>query len=130
VFIFILMKLKFLFPLFLALLVGSFATAQTASKTLPVAEYYQGGQEALLVDIQKMLVYPPMAKRNRVQGECIVAFVLEADGKINNQQLIKNIGAGCGDEAMRIVKSLKFKAPGYRFNTTLPVKFTLPKPGA
>ncbi len=84
----------------------------------------------MLADIQKVLVYPPMAKRNRVQGECIVAFVLEADGKISNQQLIKNVGAGTGDEAMRVVKGLKFKAPGYRFNATVPVRFTLSKPGA
>lgn len=124
------MKIRFLLPLFLALLVGSFANGQTASKVLPVAEFYEGGQEVMLADIQKVLVYPPMAKRNRVQGECIVAFVLEADGKISNQQLIKNVGAGTGDEAMRIVKGLKFKAPGYRFNATVPVRFTLPKPGA
>ena len=123
------MKIKILFTLCLALLLGGFASAQTGSKVLPVAEYYEGGQEAMLADIQKMLVYPPMAKRNRVQGECIISFVLEADGKINNQQLIKNAGAGCGDEAMRIVKNLKFKAPGYRFNASVPVKFSLPKPG-
>lgn len=124
------MKIKFLLPLLLVLLAGGFVNAQTSAKVLPVAEFYEGGQEAMLADIQKMLVYPPMAKRNRVQGECIVSFVLEADGKISTQQLIKNVGAGTGDEAMRIVKSLKFKAPGYRFNATVPVKFSLPKPGA
>jgi protein TonB len=123
------MKLRILFTLCLALLLGSFATAQNANKVLPVAEYYTGGQEAMLAHIQKVLVYPPMAKRNRVQGECIVSFVLEADGKISNQQLIKNVGAGCGEEAMRIVKDLKFNAPGYRFNASVPVKFSLPKPG-
>jgi protein TonB len=124
------MKIKLVLPLLLALFVAGFAQAQKAStKGLTVAEFYEGGQEALLADIQKMLIYPPMAKRNRVQGECIVAFVLEEDGKISNQQLIKGVGGGTGEEAMRIVKSLKFKAPGYRFNASVPVKFSLPRPG-
>jgi protein TonB len=123
-------SIKFVLPLLLVLFAAGFVQAQTTPKVLPVAEFYEGGQEAMLADIQKMLVYPPMAKRNRVQGECIVAFVLEENGKISNQQLIKAVGAGTGEEAMRIVKGLKFKAPGYRFNATVPVKFTLPKPGA
>ncbi len=124
--------MKFKSVLLLLFTLGFYFTsfAQTTPKVLPVAEHYQGGQEALLADIQKMLVYPPMAKRNRIQGECVVAFTLETDGSINNQKLIKNVGGGCGDEAMRVVKNLKFKAPGYRFDATVPVRFTLPKPGS
>lgn len=122
------MKSKSIFLVWIALVISFYATAQTTPKNLPVAEYYAGGQEALLADIQKMIVYPPMAKRNRIQGECIVGITLEADGKINNQKLIKSV-VGCGDEAMRVVKNLKFNAPGYRFDTTVPVRFVLPKPG-
>ena len=81
-----------------------------------------------MADIQKMLQYPPMAKRNRIEGECIVAFVLEKDGQAVNYKLIKNIGGGCGDEAMRIAKILKFNAPGYRVDLTVPVRFTLQRP--
>jgi len=104
------------------------AMAQTTSKVLPVATHYEGGQEALLTDIQKMVQYPPMAKRNRIEGECIVAMTLEKDGQVSNYKLIKNIGGGCGDEAMRVVKELKFNAPGYRVDLTVPVKFALPRP--
>jgi protein TonB len=117
---------KFFFASVLCLLLGTYVQAQTgATKSLPVAEYYEGGQEKMLADIQKMTVYPPMAKRNRIQGECVVAITLEENGKITNQKLIKGIGGGTGDEAMRVVSQLKFKAPGYRFDTFVPVKFAL-----
>jgi len=102
--------------------------AQTA-RVLPVAEYYTGGQDKLLADIQRMIEYPPTAKRNRMQGECLVNFVLEADGRIANQKLVKEIGGGCGAEALRVVSQLKFNAPGYRMDVGLPIKFSLPKPG-
>ena len=102
-------------------------SAKSSDKTLPVAEHYEGGKEALLADIQKNLQYPPMAKRNRVHGECVVAFTLEENGKMVNHKLIKNIGAGCGEEAMRVVRNLKFKAPGYRVDATVPVRFDLQK---
>jgi protein TonB len=106
------------------------ANAQTGKRVLPVAEYYEGGQEKLLADIQQMIQYPPTAKRNRIQGECLVNFVLEADGKVSSTKLIKEIGGGCGVEALRVVNQLKFKAPGYRMDVGLPVRFSLPKPGA
>lgn len=104
------------------------AQAQTA-RVLPVAEYYTGGQDKMLADIQRMIEYPPTAKRNRMQGECLVNFVLEADGRIANQKLVKEIGGGCGAEALRVVSQLKFNAPGYRMDVGLPIRFSLPKPG-
>lgn len=118
---------KFLFFTFFVFLISFSAFSQTGGtgKVIPVAEHYEGGKEALLADIKKNLVYPPMAKRNRVHGECVVAFTLEENGKMVNHKLIKNIGAGCGDEAMRVVRNLKFKAPGYRVDATVPVRFDL-----
>lgn len=105
------------------------AQAQGGTRVLPAAEYYTGGQEKLMADIQRMIEYPPTAKRNRIQGECLVNFVLEADGKIANQKLVKEIGGGCGAEALRVVSQLKFNAPGYRMDVGLPIRFSLPKPG-
>ncbi len=127
------MKTKVQVLLVLLLTVGATGIAvqaQSNKRILPVAEYYEGGQEKLLADIQQMIEYPPTAKRNRIQGECLLNFVLEADGKISGQKLVKEIGGGCGAEAMRVLNQLKFKAPGYRMDVGIPVKFSLSKPGA
>ncbi|RSK50251.1 energy transducer TonB [Hymenobacter rigui] len=100
-----------------------------APKAIPVAEYYEGGQEAMYAFIEKELKYPIMARRNRIQGQCIVSFTLNTDGTMSGIKLVKNIGGGCGEEALRIVRLLKFNKPDYAILTSLPVTFKLPVPG-
>ncbi|MDX5421320.1 MAG: energy transducer TonB [Hymenobacteraceae bacterium] len=94
-------------------------------KTIPVAEHYEGGQEAMYKAIYEELSYPPLAKRNRVQGECIISFTLNEDGSTSGFKVLRNAGAGTGEEAMRVAKLLKFKAPGYSMNASLPIFFKL-----
>ncbi|MCB2376740.1 energy transducer TonB [Hymenobacter sp. BT635] len=98
-------------------------------KIIPVAEYYEGGQEAMYAFIEKELKYPIMARRNRIQGTCIVSFTLNTDGTMSGIKLVKNIGGGCGEEALRITRLLKFKKPDYAVLTSLPIAFKLPAPG-
>ncbi|UYZ64347.1 energy transducer TonB [Hymenobacter weizhouensis] len=108
---------------------GAPAAPASAPKTIPVAEYYEGGQEAMYAFIEKELKYPIMARRNRIQGQCIVSFTLNTDGTMSGVKLVKNIGGGCGEEALRVVRLLKFKKPDYAVLTSLPVTFKLPAPG-
>jgi protein TonB len=132
-------KISILFLLFA--FVSFTATAQTAaakqepkedkvwipSKPIPVAEYYPGGQEAMYTFIDKQLNYPAMARRNRVQGECIISFTLNEDGSTSGFKILKNAGAGTGEEAQRVAQLLKFKAPGPGFGmvVSLPIAFKL-----
>ena len=76
-------------------------------------------------DIAIELQYPAMAKRNRIQGTCIIHVKLMEDGHLDHVKVVKNIGGGCGDEAARIVKTLKFKTPGYVADYNIPVKFKI-----
>lgn len=106
------------------------APAQTApaggvTKNIPVAEYYEGGQEAMYAFIEKELKYPILAKRNRIQGTCIVSFTLNTDGTTSGFKLVKGVGGGCGDEALRVAKLLQFKKPDYAVLTSLPIVFKL-----
>jgi len=94
-------------------------------KAIPVAEHYPGGQQAMYQAIAKELSYPPLAKRNRVQGECIISFTLNEDGSTSGFKVLRNAGAGTGEEAMRVAKLLKFKAPGYSLNASIPIMFKL-----
>lgn len=99
--------------------------ATDTNNMVPIAEHYTGGKDSLLADIQKELVYPPSAKRNRRQGTVQVSVTLMPDGTVTNLRVVKDVGAGCGAEAMRIIKTLKFNAPGYQANYSIPVKFKL-----
>jgi len=136
------MKIKLtLFAALFALAVTT-ATAQTAtttpadkaqqeekywvpSKTIPVAEYYEGGQEAMYKFISKELKYPNLAKRNRIQGECIVSFTIDEDGNTSGFKALKQHGGGTGEEAVRVAKLLKFNKTGYGSVVSLPIMFKL-----
>lgn len=95
------------------------------SGNLPVAEHYTGGQDSLIAHLQRSIQYPALAKRNRVMGQCIVGFVLNEDGAVTNLKLLKEVGAGTGQEALRVVQLLKFNAPGYSQHYSVPVNFKL-----
>ena len=94
-------------------------------KTIPVAEYYEGGQEAMYAFVNQELKYPLLAKRNRIQGQCIVSFTLNPDGTLTGVKLVKQVGGGTGDEALRVVRLLQFKKPEYPILTSLPINFKL-----
>ncbi len=94
-------------------------------KTIPVAEYYEGGQPAMYEFISKELKYPVMAKRNRIQGQCIVSFTLNPDGSMQGIKLVKQVGGGTGEEALRVVRLLKFKKPELPVRASLPIVFKL-----
>lgn len=95
------------------------------SQVIPVAEHYEGGLEGMYKAIDKELQYPALAKRNRVQGECLVSFTLNEDGSTSNFKVLRSQGAGTGEEAVRVAKLLKFKAPGYAVDTSIPILFKL-----
>jgi protein TonB len=97
----------------------------SVGKAIPVAEYYEGGQAAMYEFIGKEIKYPLLAKRNRIQGQCIVSFTLNPDGTMSGVKLVKQLGGGTGEEALRVVRLLKFKKPEYPILTSLPIVFKL-----
>lgn len=99
------------------------------NKTIPVADYYEGGQEAMYAFIEQNIKYPILAKRNRIQGTCVVSFTLNTDGTLSGIKLVKQVGGGLGEEALRVVRLLQFKKPDYAVLTSLPIVFKLPAPG-
>jgi protein TonB len=111
------MKKNNAFIYLLAFVCFSFAVnvfAVDPGKTIPIADHYKGGKDSLLADIKKELKYPAAALRNRKQGTVQVSVILMPDGSVTNMRVVADIGGGCGEEAMRVVKTLKFIAPGYQ----------------
>lgn len=99
-------------------------------QSVPAAAYYEGGQEAMYAFISKEIKYPLLAKRNRMQGRCIVSFTLNADGSMSNLRIVQQKGGGTGEEAARVVRLLKFKKPEYPVNLSIPIDFKLGVTGA
>lgn len=97
----------------------------SVGKVIPVAEYYEGGQEAMYAFIAKELKYPAIAKRNRIQGQCIISFQLNGDGTMQDMRIVKQLGGGTGEEALRVVRLLKFKKPELPVRASLPIVFKL-----
>lgn len=101
------------------------AATTGVGKAIPVAEYYEGGQEAMYAFLDKQINYPVLARRNRIQGTCIVSFTLNTDGTMSGIKLVKGAGGGLGEEALRVVRLLKFNKPDYAILTSLPIVFRL-----
>lgn len=92
---------------------------------------FPGGQEALYKWLEENIKYPKLAKENGIEGKVYVTFVIEKDGSITNAKLLRDIGGGCGAEAVRAVKTMprwipaKQRGETVRFQFNLPVTFTL-----
>jgi periplasmic protein TonB len=92
---------------------------------------YPGGDEARIKFLQENIKYPEEAKELGVQGKVFVTFVVEVDGSITDVRVLRGIGAGCDEEAVRVVKSMPRWVPGkqrgqpVRVQFNLPIKFTL-----
>jgi protein TonB len=93
-------------------------------------EKYQCAQTKLLEYIYKNVKYPAIARENGIQGRVVVQFVVEKDGKITDANVVRDIGAGCGEEALRVVNSMNGMnqrwTPGKQRGKPVRVQFTLP----
>ena len=94
---------------------------------------FPGGTDSLIAFIQRNLHYPDEAKLNKIEGKVFVTFTIEADGSVSNIKVLRDIGGGCGAEAVRVVKMMPKWKPGrqrgkaVRTQFNLPILFVLPE---
>ena len=95
---------------------------------LLVEEYasFPGGEGALDDYLEKNIVYPKLAKEQRISGTVVVKFVVEKDGSITNPRVLREIGGGCGAEALRVVKGMPKWKPGKQLDKPVRSEFLLP----
>ena len=87
---------------------------------------FNGGEEAMYTWLGSNIKYPAVAKEANISGTVVVTFVVEKDGSITGVQLLRDIGGGCGDEAMRVVKQMPKWKEGRQNNLPVRVQFNLP----
>lgn len=90
------------------------------------AERSKCAEIKLLEFVYQNIQYPAIARENGVSGTVYIRFVVERDGSISNVEAIRDVGAGCGEEAMRVVKLMPNWNPGKQRGMPVRVMFTLP----
>lgn len=95
---------------------------RTEAEVMP---QYIGGDQALNEMIIREFKYPEEAKKAGIQGKVIVGFIVDKQGNVKDAQVKQGIGYGCDDEALRMVRKLKFK-PGMDKGKPVDVEMALP----
>jgi TonB family protein len=72
------------------------------------------------------LRYPKLARRMGVEGKVFVQFVIEKDGSITDPIIFKGIGAGCDEEALRLIRESPKWNPGTQRGKPVRQRYTLP----
>ena len=81
----------------------------------------RGGLGAL----QRKVSYPEMARRAGIEGRVTVQFIVNEQGRVENPRVIRGIGGGCDEEALKAVQSARF-TPGMQRGRPVRVQYSLP----
>ena len=96
---------------------------------------FPGGEQAMKLFLQRNTIYPKLAQQNKIQGRVYVSFIVEKNGSLSAIKVAQGIGAGCDDEAVRVVRLMpKWKAgkrQGHevRVQIIMPINFILQAKG-
>jgi protein TonB len=92
---------------------------------------YPGGDAARMKFLQENIKYPQMARESGIQGTVYVTFVVETEGSVTDVRVLRGIGGGCDEEAIRVINLMPKWNPGkqrgkpVRVQFNMPIKFTL-----
>lgn len=78
-----------------------------------------------LADLQKQIEYPKKATLANIEGRVVVQFIINEQGEVEDPRVIRGIGGGCDEEAIRVTKLAKFE-PGRQRGRRVRVQFSLP----
>ena len=118
------------------LVVTSFTTVVAQNKAddnsgkvyemIEVMPEYPGGQVALVKYLSKNIKYPPIYKKNKVNGRVLVSFVIDKNGKVTSAQIVKGLNEECDAEALRVISKMPDWIPGEKNGVKVAVQFGLP----
>lgn len=87
---------------------------------------FPGGIAAMMNYFGKSIRYPLAAREQNIQGRVFLNFVVEKDGSISNVVVLRGIGGGCDEEAVRVVQEMPKWNPGLQNGKAVRVSFNLP----
>jgi len=87
---------------------------------------FPGGEEARLRFLSENIRYPQMAREAGIQGTVFLTFVVERDGSVTDVRIVRGIGGGCDEEAIRVVRNMPRWTPGRQRGQPVRVQFNMP----
>ncbi|MBQ8760792.1 MAG: energy transducer TonB [Bacteroidales bacterium] len=90
------------------------------------AAQFPGGQEEMMKFIQDNRQYPDEAKSQNLHGRVIVSFIVEKDGSLSNVKVMRSLGSGCDEEAVRVINSMPMWKPGKNSGKEVRTKMLVP----
>lgn len=87
---------------------------------------YPGGEQIMRKFLRDNIRYPMMARESGINGTVYVTFVVSVTGQISDVKLLRGIGGGCDEEAVRVVKTMPAWIAGRQTGKPVPVQFNLP----
>ncbi|AUD03293.1 M56 family metallopeptidase [Spirosoma pollinicola] len=104
-------------------------TAKVDGEVFTVVEQqpeFPGGMKALGAYMEKNLKYPEAAQKANIGGRVFVRFIVTKTGEITNVELLKGIGYGADEEAIRVVNSMPNWTPAKQNGQLVNVQYNLP----
>ncbi len=87
---------------------------------------FPGGEQAMMDFVAKNVQYPKEAMEKGISGRVMVGFIVEKDGSISDVKVVKGIGGGCDEEAVRVVKAMSKWKPGKEKGKPVRVSYMMP----
>jgi len=93
-----------------------------------VMPQFPGGETALTRYVASNYHYPSVAKKDRLEGTLYLSFIVEKDGSLSNEKIIRGIkgGEAYNSEGLRVIKSMPDWIPGTLKGEKVRVQFILP----
>ena len=87
---------------------------------------FAGGIHKFRVFLDANIIYPRMARDLGVQGRVVLQFVIEKDGSLTDIIVVRSLGNGLDEEAIRVIQKSPKWNPGKQQGKVVRVKHTVP----
>lgn len=100
--------------------------SETAFTLVEEMPSFPGGETARNKFLAENVVYPQLATESGIEGTVYVSFIVDTKGNITEVKVLRGIGGGCDEEALRVIKLMPRWKPGRQNGKFVRVLFNMP----
>jgi protein TonB len=86
---------------------------------------FPGGEAGRVRFLKENMVYPKQAKETGIQGKVYIGFVVDETGQVVEARLLRGIGGGCDEEALRVINAMPKWKPGRQTGKAVRVQYSI-----